>query len=164
MVEILQTQKEGFTVNLFEDVPVVVGTKAALTVIPSETVRLLEIDSDGDGTIDEEKGPVVIGGEEDALPDEGSAVVVGPNPVPSGGCVFWLDLPEGVTQAKLMLFSVSGRLVFETPLDVNSTRFPTAGTWNPVDQDGVLLANGPCVYVLIADGKVISQGKMVIQR
>ncbi|MCK4392482.1 C39 family peptidase [Candidatus Bipolaricaulota bacterium] len=88
----------------------------------------------------------------------------GPNPILAAGCIFWLDLPEGVTQAKLMILNVTGRPVFETALDVGATRFPSAGTWNPADQDGVELANGPYIYVLIADGKVIGQGKMVIQR
>jgi len=88
----------------------------------------------------------------------------GPNPVPAEGCVFWLDLPEGASQAKIMLFNITGRPVFETELDPDAIRFPSSGTWNPVDQNGVPLANGPYVYVLIADGKVIGRGKMVIQR
>jgi len=164
LVELLQTQNEGFMVNLFENIPVVAGTKAEFKVIPTETERLLEIDSDGNGTIDEEREPIVIGEEEDALPDEGSAVVVGPNPVSSQGCVFWLDLPEDLSQCKLLLFGISGRLLFETTVDPEDTRFPSGGTWNPVDNDGVPLANGPYVYVLIGDGKVIGKGKMVIQR
>jgi len=164
LVELLQAQNGEFMVNLFEDVPVVVGTKAYLPVIPSETVRLLEIDFNGDGIIDEEQEPIVVSDGEDALPREGSPVVVGPNPVPGEGCVFWLDLPGDVTQARLIILSASGRLVFETELDPGATRFPSAGTWNPVDQDGVSLANGPYVYVLIADGRVIGRGKMVIQR
>ena len=105
----------------------------------------------------------VVGYESREMPS-GQALSCSPNPIPTGGCVFWLNLPENITQAELMIFNVTGRPVFETPLDVNSTRFPSAGTWNPVDQDGIPLANGPYVYVLIADGKVIGQGKMVIQR
>jgi len=93
-----------------------------------------------------------------------TAVRLGPNPVPAEGCGFWLDLPAGTSTAKLMIFNIAGRPVFETSLDVDSTRFPSVGTWNPVDQDGIPLANGPYSYVLIADGKVIGQGKMVIQR
>jgi len=95
---------------------------------------------------------------------EGATVNLGPNPIPSGGCVFWFSIPDYSASASLKIFNIAGRLLFETPLDVSSTRFPDAGTWNPVDQDGVPLANGPYVYVLIADGKVIGQGKMVIQR
>ncbi len=93
-----------------------------------------------------------------------SAIFHGPNPVTDEGCVFWYDLPNGSATAKLMIFNVTGQPVFETALDVTSTRFPNTGTWNPVNQDGIPLANGPYVYVLIADGKVIGQGKMVIQR
>jgi len=73
-------------------------------------------------------------------------------------------LPESAIQAQLILYSIIGRVVFETEIDPDATRFPSVGTWNPVDNDGVELANGPYVYVLIADGKVIGQGKMVIQR
>jgi len=91
-------------------------------------------------------------------------IIVGPNPVTNTGAVFFYALPEGTSTAKLMILSLSGRLLFETVLDVDSTRFPSAGTWNPVDQDGIPLANGPYIYVLIANGKVIGQGKMVIQR
>jgi len=63
-----------------------------------------------------------------------------------------------------LIFDAAGRLLFETPLDGSARCFPSAGTWNPVDQNGAPLANGPYIYVLVADGKVIGQGKMVIQR
>jgi len=105
---------------------------------------------------------VVTDGSEPVFPS--SLVSLGPNPVSSTGCVFWLDLPESAIQAQLILYSIIGRVVFETEIDPDATRFPSVGTWNPVDNDGVELANGPYVYVLIADGKVIGQGKMVIQR
>ena len=91
-------------------------------------------------------------------------VTLGPNPVRSDGCIFWFGLPEGVSQAKLMLFNIMGRLVFETPIEVGVSRFPSTGSWNPVDQDGIPLANGPYIYILIGDEKVLAQGKMVIQR
>jgi len=91
-------------------------------------------------------------------------IIIGPNPVTGDGTAFFYTLPEGTSTAKLMVFNAVGRPVFETPLDVSSSRFPDTGAWNPVDQDGVLLGNGPYVYVLIADGKVIGQGKMVVQQ
>jgi pimeloyl-ACP methyl ester carboxylesterase len=91
-------------------------------------------------------------------------IIVGPNPVTNTGTTFFYTLSAGTATTKLMILSPSGRLMFETVLDADSTRFPSAGTWNPVNQDGISLANGPYVYVLIADGKVIGQGKMVIQR
>jgi len=94
----------------------------------------------------------------------GGNVIVAPNPVTGDGTAFFYSLPDGTSTAKLMVFNAVGRPVFASSLDVDSTRFPSAGTWNPVDQDGVPLANGPYIYVLIADGKVIGQGKMVIQR
>jgi hypothetical protein len=92
------------------------------------------------------------------------SVIVAPNPVTGAGAVFFYVLPEGTSAAKLMVFSITGRLLFETPVDVETSRFPTNGTWSPVDQDGTALANGPYIYVLVADGKVIGKGKMVIQR
>ena len=125
----------------------------------------LEIDADGDGvfertiTSDDE-----LTGEEFSGVPTGQVVNSGPNPVGSAGTAFFYTLPSGTSTAKLMVFNVAGQPVFETSLDVDSTRSPDAGTWNPVDNNGVKLANGPYVYVLIADGKVIGQGKMVIQR
>ena len=95
---------------------------------------------------------------------EGATVNIGPNPVPSSGCVFWFSIPDYSASASLKVFNIAGRLMFEAALEPNLKRFPSIGTWNPVDQDEVPLANGPYVYVLIADGKVIGQGKMVIQR
>ncbi len=118
---------------------------------------IVSIDEDGDSIIDD---TVTIGNHQEEL----SRIVVGPNPIRSSGGVFWVDLPDGASQAKIMLFNISGRPVFETEIDPDATRFPSVGTWNPVDQDGVPLANGPYVYVLVADGKVIGRGKMVIQR
>jgi len=91
-------------------------------------------------------------------------VIVASNPVGDEGAVFLYTLPESTATAKLLIFDAAGRLLFETPLDVSARRFPSAGTWNPVDQNGAPLANGPYIYVLVADGKVIGQGKMVIQR
>ena len=125
----------------------------------------LEIDADGDGiperTVTSDSD---LEAEDFGVVPTGQVLNLGPNPVPSGGCVFWFNLPEEVGQVRLMLFSISGRLVFETSIDLGATRFPSAGTWNPVDNAGVELANGPYVYVLVADGKVIGRGKMVIQR
>jgi len=93
-----------------------------------------------------------------------TGIIVAPNPVGDERTAFFYNLKDGTAEAKLMIFNVAGQPVFETSLDVNSTRFPSAGRWNPVDRDGIPLANGPYVYVLIADGKVVGQGKMVIQR
>lgn len=91
-------------------------------------------------------------------------VIVAPNPATGAGVVFFYTLPEGTTAASLMIFNITGRLLFEAPLNVETSRFPTAGTWRPADQEGNWLANGPYVYVLIADGRAIGQGKMVIQQ
>ena len=119
-------------------------------------LKLVAEDPDG-GTSEATVGPFTIS------IFEGN-IIVGPNPVTGTGTAFFYTLPEGTSTAKLMVFNVAGKTVFEASLNVDSTRFPSAGTWNPVDQDGITLANGPYIYVLIADGKVIGQGKMVIQR
>jgi len=135
------------------------------TLARGEDGAVLEMDNDGNGTFEQTiTTDDELAGEEISGTPTGKVVTNGPNPVPDTGTAFFYTLPDGASTAKLMIFGVTGRLLFETPLDVDSTRFPSAGTWNPVDQDGVPLANGPYVYVLIADGKVIGQGKMVIQR
>jgi len=134
-----------------------------------ESGAVIQIDTDGNGTFDETvRSGVEFDGGGLILPDQPDlterAIILGPNPVTGDGTAFFYLLPEGTSTAKLMIFSITGRLVFETSLNVDSTRFPNAGTWNPVNQDDAPLANGPYVYVLIADGKVIGKGKMVIQR
>jgi len=125
----------------------------------------VQVDADGDGTFERTiTSGSELGGEDFGVITTEEFVSHGPNPVTGAGTAFFYALPEGTSTAKFMIYGVSGRLLFETQLDADSTRFPSAGTWNPVDKDGTLLANGPYVYVLIADGKVIGQGKMVIQR
>ncbi|MFC2083228.1 VWA domain-containing protein [Candidatus Bipolaricaulota bacterium] len=119
-------------------------------------LRLVATDPDG-ASAEAISGPFSISSFE-------GAIIIGPNPVTGAGTTFFYSLPAGTTAASLMVFSVSGRSIFDNPLDVDSARFPDVGTWNPVDQDGFPLANGPYIYVLIADGRVIGQGKMVIQR
>jgi hypothetical protein len=119
-------------------------------------LKIVAEDPDG-GTSEATAGPFTIS------VFEGN-IIVGPNPVTNTGTAFFYTLPAGTSTAKLMVFNAVGRPVFETSLDVDPSRFPETGTWDPVDQDGVPLANGPYVYVLIADGRAIGQGKMVIQR
>lgn len=91
-------------------------------------------------------------------------ISVAPNPVGSDGVIFFYNLPNSVREAKIVIFNIAGSPLIEIPLDTNSRRYPAAGRWKPVDANGIPLANGPYIYVLIADGKVIGQGKMVIQR
>lgn len=125
----------------------------------------LRIDQNGDGVFEREvQAGSEIRGEDIGVIPTGSFVNHGPNPVPAEGCTFWFKLPEGTRSATLLVYSAAGRLVAELSLDPRSSRYPSVGRWGPVDQSGNPLANGPYVYVLIADGKVIGQGKMVIQR
>lgn len=125
----------------------------------------VSIDQNGDGVCERtvRTGNEVRGDDFGVIPT-GSSVNHGPNPVPADGCTFWINLPQGTRSAKLLVYNVAGRLVAEMILDPAATRYPATGRWRPVDRDGMPLANGPYVYVLIADGKVIGQGKMVIQR
>ena len=102
-------------------------------------------------------GPFTVG----ALTD---SIIAAPNPVTDEGTAFFYTLPEGTRAAQLCIYTVTGEMVVELQLDVEASRFPTSGKWDPVDSAGVPLANGPYIYVLVADGKVIGQGKMVIQR
>ncbi len=92
------------------------------------------------------------------------SIIVGPNPVGNDGAVFFYLLPEGVQEARILIFNVAGRLLNEIVIDPRANRYPVTGRWNPVDKNGVVLANGPYLYVLLADGRVIGQGKMLIQR
>ena len=131
-----------------------------------EAGTTLQIDNNGDGSFEEtlEVGPELDGND---LPNGGEdeiTLACGPNPVGQGGVTFFYNLPPGTTNAKILVFNVSGRLLSELLLDVNGSRFPTTGRWNPVDRDGTPLANGPYIYVLVVDGKAIAQGKMVLQR
>jgi hypothetical protein len=131
----------------------------------SEEGVTVQVDADGDGTFEQTiTSGSELGGEDFGVITTEEFVSHGPNPVTGAGTAFFYALPEGTSTARLMIYGVSGRLLFETPIDADSTRFPSVGTWNPVDQDGIPLANGPYIYVLIADGKTIGHGKMVIQR
>ena len=97
-------------------------------------------------------------------PGQTAKIVCGPNPVGAGGVTFFYALPQGTTEAQIMIFDISGRMVFQDWLDPTGERYPAAGSWNPTNTDGAPLENGPYVFVLIADGKSVAQGKMVIQR
>jgi hypothetical protein len=44
-------------VNIFQDIPVTNQTEATLEIGLGKTSRVMDIDYDGDGTIDEEKNP-----------------------------------------------------------------------------------------------------------
>ena len=173
LVERIPIDEQEALVYFFLDIPVTASTVAHISIsVSQQGQRILRIDSDSDGVIDEERTAAsyrIVDGEVVPehivfLPDDASAVVVGPNPVTSAGTAFFYSLPAGTSISRLMIFNITGRLLFETSLDVDKSRFPSSDTWNPVDDDGVPLANGPYIYVLIADGRVIGQGKMVILR
>lgn len=129
----------------------------------------LSIDNDGDGDFEQflEVGETLDGGQlvtpPVALPAAGE-IMCGPNPVDGSGTAFFYSLPMGIANSGIKVFNITGQLVFETAIDPDFSCFPATGRWMPVDLGGIPLANGPYVYVLFADGRVIAQGKMVIQR
>jgi hypothetical protein len=88
----------------------------------------------------------------------------GPNPVGGLGTAFFYTLLPQATAAEILVFGVPGKLLAQLTLDVETSRFPAAGYWIPVDEAGTPLANGPYVYVLLVDGRVAARGKMVVQR
>ena len=97
------------------------------------------------------------------LPGQNAKIVCGPNPVGDGGVVFYYKLREDSTEAEILILDISGQLVFRDSIDLSSKRYPASGTWDPTSLDGTALGNGAYVFVLVADGKAVAQGKMVIQ-
>lgn len=95
---------------------------------------------------------------------DGPSVVVAPNPVRDDEVSFYYQVPDSTSEALLRIFCISGRELFMTEIDPMAYRWPSSGFWSPVDEYGVRLANGPYLCVLVADGRAISQAKMVIQR
>jgi len=95
---------------------------------------------------------------------EEAGLVVAPNPVSEGEVAFFYNLAANTDEALLQIFSISGRELFLTEIDPMDYRWPSSGFWSPVDEYGVPLANGPYLCVVVADGRVVSQAKMVIQR
>jgi uncharacterized repeat protein (TIGR01451 family) len=96
---------------------------------------------------------------------EGVGLIAAPNPVRDDEVAFFYELPANTTEeALLRVFSVSGRQLFWVEIDPMEHRWPSSGFWSPVDEYGVPLANGPYLCVLVTDGRVVSQVKMVIQR
>jgi len=93
-----------------------------------------------------------------------ASLIVAPNPVEDDETAFLYSVPVNTSEALLRIFSVSGRELFVTKVDPLGYRWPAAGYWAPVDEYGVPLANGPYLCVVVADGRVVSQAKMVIRR
>jgi hypothetical protein len=91
-------------------------------------------------------------------------LIVAPNPVGHQEVAFFYDLPPNTDEALLRVFSVSGRQLFWVEIDPLNSRWPTSGFWSPTDEYGEPLANGPYLCVIVADGRVIAQAKMVIRR
>lgn len=80
---------------------------------------------------------------------EGEKIVVhGPNPVPKLGCIFWLNLPDGVDGGTLKLYDARGKVLFTREVGADQERFPKSGRWKPVDNDGSRLQRGLYLYRL----------------
>ena len=93
----------------------------------------------------------------------------GPNPIPSQGCVFWLNLPDDTLAATLNIFDIDGAGLVDIPVDPTANRYPQTGRWLPQDDQGRLLGSGLYLYVVEikhTDGTTTysSIHKMVINR
>lgn len=74
--------------------------------------------------------------------------LVSPHPVPTEGCIFWLNLPDGAIAATLRIFAMDGALLVTIPLDPAATRYPTIGRWIPRDAQGRRLGTGLYLYMV----------------
>jgi len=79
-----------------------------------------------------------------------------PNPFKNTTIINY-ELPENITQAKLMVTDMSGKRVAEYRLDTQQKNGQVT-----VQAQG--LANGTYVYALIVDGKIIAGNKMVVAK
>ena len=130
---------------------------------------LLKVDSDGDGQYEGSLTPRIWLLPKPKYPSEQDVIIHGPNPVPPGGCIFWLNLPDDAVEATLKIFDVDGALLVSIPLDPDTDRYPETGRWVPQDAQGRLLGTGLYLYlveIVHADGTVTYSPvqKMVIQR
>lgn len=96
---------------------------------------------------------------EGSPPAEGISLAIEGNPV-QNHAVFRYDIPAGTGAAWLRAFTVAGELVFEVPVDPDETTF----SWNLIDLDGELLANGLYLVVLVAGGRRSDVERLVIAR
>ncbi len=99
--------------------------------------------------------PLALAGKQGAIEGD-DPIVHGLNPVPDEGCIFWLNLPEGVDGAKLKIYDSAGKPVFEEMLASDQERFPEVGRWKPVDKYGNRLDDGMYFYriQLVNSGEV----------
>ena len=131
----------------------------------AKNVRIADIPNGSYGVLIADEGIEPIGGFVPAF----HFVNHGPNPVPSEGCIFWLNLPDDVVEATLKIFDVDGAELVNILLDPTADRYPAAGRWIPEDAQGRLLGTGLYLYLVEmehADGTVTysKAQKMVIQR
>jgi len=90
--------------------------------------------------------------------------IAAPNPVREGGVVFWYEVPAEANTASLLLSTLDGRVAFTTPLSTTSSRFPSSGRWSPTDESGKMLANGPYLFIITVDGRVMGKGILIVRR
>ena len=75
-------------------------------------------------------------------------ITYGPNPVPSEGCIFWLNLPNDTLDATLKIFDIDGAALPDICLDPTAGRYPQTGRWLPQDEKGRLLGTGLYLYLV----------------
>jgi len=96
-------------------------------------------------------------------PDEDGAqrpvIAVAQNPA-QDDAHFTYDIPDGAISAALRIYSITGRLVFETVLTPNASEY----VWDLVTNRGNSLANGLYLYVLVTEAGSSETGRLVIER
>ncbi len=92
-------------------------------------------------------------------PGDVPTVALSENPV-STEAKFNYQLPDGTTQARLHVITVSGETVLDVGLPIRGTRY----TWNLIDDVGRMLGNGLYLYVVTSDKGNSTVGRLVISR
>ena len=92
-------------------------------------------------------------------PGDVPTVALSENPV-STQAKFNYRLPDGTTQARLHVITVSGETVLDVDLPISGTRY----TWNLIDDVGRMLGNGLYLYVVTTDKGNSTVGRLVISR
>lgn len=113
----------------------------------------------GWGKVDAEAAVAVV----QLPPDDDGAqrpvIAVAQNPA-QDDARFTYDIPDGAISAALRIYSITGRLVFETALTPHASEY----VWDLVTNRGKPLANGLYLYVLVTEAGSSETGRLVIER
>jgi subtilisin family serine protease len=96
---------------------------------------------------------------QEPAPEDAPTVSLADNPV-GREATFVYHLPDGARSAVLHVITVSGVSVLDADLPIGGTQY----TWNLIDDAGRRMGNGLYLYVVVADGKRSTVGRLVISR